>query len=99
MTISLTSLPSRNGKSLGTAQPFPTYKAGTARRRQTVTVRNFKPESYGWLRNCFGQLVHSRLAATEAVDGITRELYRPPLKRPDRGVPPPRSGLSPRGAP
>jgi hypothetical protein len=39
-----------------------------------------------------GQLVHSGLAVLKAADRVTRELYGAPLKRPGRGVPPPRSG-------
>jgi len=39
-----------------------------------------------------GQLVDSGLAASEADDRVSRELGRAYLKRPGRGVPPPRSG-------
>ena len=43
----------------------------------------------------FGQLVDGGLAAAEADDRVTRELNRAYLKRPGRGVPPPRSGPHP----
>lgn len=43
------------------------------------------------------QLADSALAASSAADRLTRELDWTPLKRPGRGVPPPRSGLAPLG--
>ena len=43
----------------------------------------------------FGQLVDGGLAAAKADDRVTRELNRAYLKRPGRGVPPPRSGPHP----
>jgi hypothetical protein len=43
------------------------------------------------------QLADSALAASPAADRVTRELDRTSLKRPGRGVPPPRSGLLPLG--
>jgi hypothetical protein len=45
--------------------------------------------------NWFGQFVDSGLAAPEGADRITRDLDRASLKRPGRGVPPPRSGPIP----
>ena len=42
-----------------------------------------------------GQLVDSGLAASKADDRVSRELARAYLKRPGRGVPPPRSGPPP----
>jgi hypothetical protein len=39
------------------------------------------------------QLADSALAASPAADRVTRELDWTSLKRPGRGVPPPRSGL------
>jgi hypothetical protein len=43
------------------------------------------------------QLADSGLAASEAADRVIRELDWTSPKRPDRGVPPPRSGLPPFG--
>jgi hypothetical protein len=43
------------------------------------------------------QLANSVLAASPAADRVTHELDRASLKRPGRGVPPPRSGLAPLG--
>jgi hypothetical protein len=40
-------------------------------------------------------LIDSGLAASEACDRVIRELDRAYLKRPGRGVPPPRSGPPP----
>jgi hypothetical protein len=43
------------------------------------------------------QLADSGLAASQAADRVIRELDWTSLKRPGRGVPPPRSGLPPLG--
>ena len=58
-----------------------------------MTVLDLGPGCYGQHGDWSGQLVDSGLAASEAADRVTRELDRASLKRPDRGVPPPRSGL------
>jgi hypothetical protein len=51
-------------------------------------------------RHCDGsrQLADTGLAAPKAADRIIRELDGTTLKRPGRGVPPPRSGPPPLGA-
>ena len=54
---------------------------------------------YGQHVDWSDQLVDSGLAESDAADRTIREMDRPSLKRPDRGVPPPRSGLPPLGAP
>jgi hypothetical protein len=63
-----------------------------------MTVLYLGHGCYGQQGDWSGQLVDSGLAASEAADRVARELDRPSLKRPDRGVPPPRSGLPPLGA-
>jgi hypothetical protein len=64
-----------------------------------MAVLHLGPRRYGQHGNWSGQSADCGLAASEAADRVTRELDRPSLKRPDRGVPPPRFGLPPLGAP
>jgi hypothetical protein len=86
MTMSLTrSLPSRLSQ-----------RQGILNDRPLSGTRVLWP---AWRLVWSGELVDSGLAASEAADRVARELDQPSLKRPDRGVPPPRSGLPPLGAP